>query len=75
MLLVSRICFWLAIPVLAFAAIQPVVTRAADESPGLEVGASAPDFKLTDHQGKQQQLAELLKRGGVAIVFYRSAAW
>ena len=75
MLPVSRIWFWLAILVLAFAAVQPVVTRAADESLGLEVGAAAPDFKLTDHQRKQQQLAELLKRGGVAIVFYRSAEW
>lgn len=46
-----------------------------DETEPLAVGAKAPPVKLLDQNGKQQSLNELLKRGNVALVFYRSADW
>ncbi len=35
----------------------------------------APDFQLKDQAGKERSLKELLKKGNVALVFYRSASW
>lgn len=61
---------------LAFAA--PCWTHPEDkekESPGLKVGARAPAFKLKDQKGKDVALSDLLKKGTVALVFYRSADW
>lgn len=46
---------------------------AAMPEPGLKVGARAPDFTLTDAQGKDVTLSELLKRGPVILTFYRGA--
>ena len=43
--------------------------------PGLAVGAEAPAFALPDQRGQRHELAKLLKKGTVAIVFYRSADW
>ena len=43
--------------------------------PGLELGSKAPTFVLSDQNGKQQTLSQLLKKGNVALVFYRSADW
>ena len=42
---------------------------------GLKVGAKAPEFRLKAADGKEYALTELLKRGKVALVFYRSADW
>ncbi len=42
---------------------------------GLKVGAQAPRFSLRDQEGKERTLDELLKKGKVALVFYRSADW
>ncbi len=42
---------------------------------GLKVGAKAPAFTLKDQAGKDRSLADLLKQGNVALVFYRSANW
>ena len=42
---------------------------------GLKVGAKAPTFKLKDQNGKTHDLKEMLKKGPVAIIFHRSAAW
>jgi len=42
---------------------------------GLKVGAKAPTFKLKDQDGKDRDLDEFLKKGKVALVFYRSASW
>ncbi len=54
-------------------------TNAADQPPdwktGLKVGAKAPAFKLKDQNGKERELDEFLKKGKVALVFYRSASW
>jgi peroxiredoxin len=43
--------------------------------PGLKVGDHAPGFTLQDSTGKDVSLAALLKKGKVALVFFRSADW
>lgn len=43
--------------------------------PGLKTGEKAPAFKLKNQKGKDVSLEELLKKGKVALVFHRSAAW
>jgi cytochrome oxidase Cu insertion factor (SCO1/SenC/PrrC family) len=48
---------------------------APEELTGLKVGAKAPSFSLKDQQGKERSLNEFLKKGKVALVFYRSADW
>ena len=45
------------------------------EAPGLEVGVKAPAFKLKDQNDKDVALSGLLKKGPVALVFFRSASW
>jgi len=42
---------------------------------GLKVGARAPMFSLRDQDGKYRSLDELITKGKVALVFYRSADW
>ena len=46
-----------------------------DESPGLKIGEKAPAFELQDQNGQNCSLAEILKSGSAALVFYRSADW
>ena len=46
-----------------------------DESPGLAVGEKAPPFELKDQNGELRSLADILKSGPAALVFYRSADW
>ena len=46
-----------------------------DFSPGLAVGEKAPAFELIDQSGQRRSLANILKSGNVALVFYRSADW
>ena len=48
---------------------------APEEQTGLQIGEKAPRFTLTDQEGKERSLDELLKKGKVALVFYRSADW
>jgi cytochrome oxidase Cu insertion factor (SCO1/SenC/PrrC family) len=48
---------------------------APEEKTGLPVGTKAPAFTLKDQHGKERPLDEFLKKGKVAVVFYRSAAW
>ena len=47
----------------------------AADPPPVEVGQKAPAFTLKDQNGVEQSLDALLKKGKVAIVFYRSADW
>ena len=47
----------------------------ADEAEPLAVGGKVPPVKLKDQDGAEQSLDALLKRGKVALVFYRSADW
>ncbi len=48
---------------------------APEEQTGLKVGEKAPTFALKDQEGKERTLDEFLKKGKVALVFYRSADW
>jgi len=48
---------------------------AVGEDVGIAVGAKAPAFTLLDQKGAEASLAELLAKGPLAIVFYRSADW
>lgn len=41
------------------------------EDRALQVGATAPEFELPDHNGKLVRSAELLRRGPLIVVFYR----
>lgn len=45
------------------------------EKPGLSVGHRAPAFTLKDQNDKEVSLDALLKKGPVALVFFRSADW
>jgi AhpC/TSA family len=45
------------------------------EKIGLAVGQKAPGFSLKDHNDRTVSLDALLKKGPVALVFYRSADW
>ena len=47
----------------------------AEEDPGLAVGKKAPKIELKDQSGEVVKVADLLKEGPVAVVFYRSADW
>ena len=49
---------------------EPVLTP-----PGLPVGQRAPDFMLKDQSGKDVSLENMLQKGPVAVVFFRSATW
>ena len=53
----------------------PPAAKTGDFSPGLAVGEKAPAFELVDQSGQKQSLANILKSGNVALVFYRSADW
>jgi hypothetical protein len=55
------------------------VLLASDPPPdlksGLRVGAKAPAFTLKDQDNKERTLDEFLRKGKVALIFYRSASW
>jgi cytochrome oxidase Cu insertion factor (SCO1/SenC/PrrC family) len=48
---------------------------APEDQTGMKVGEKAPPFALKDQEGKERSLEEFLKKGKVALVFYRSADW
>lgn len=50
-------------------------TDSEEFSPGLAVGAKAPSVSLKDQNGVERKLSDLLSKGPVALVFYRSADW
>lgn len=66
----------LMLPVILCATIGQVGHAKEDVNvPGLKIGEKAPGFKLVSQSGKAVELTEVLKKGAVAIVFHRSAAW
>jgi cytochrome oxidase Cu insertion factor (SCO1/SenC/PrrC family) len=65
----------LACGLLLAAAAGSLADEASDAKTGLKVGTKAPAFTLKDQNGKDRSLDELLKKGKVALVFYRSAGW
>ncbi|MFO0906885.1 MAG: hypothetical protein U0794_00740 [Isosphaeraceae bacterium] len=54
---------------------QTPLRTAADDRPALQVGEKAPGFTLRDQEGRERKLGDLLAKGTVALVFYRSADW
>jgi hypothetical protein len=52
-----------------------VAEAAALENVGLAIGQKAPAFTLKDQNDRDVALDSLLKKGPVALVFYRSADW
>ena len=46
-----------------------------DPKTGPKVGEEVPDFTLTDQNGKQWSLHELMGPKGLLLVFFRSADW
>ena len=60
---------------LLLAALVNSAEPAAPEKTGLAVGQKAPAFTLNDQDGRDVSLESLLKKGPVALVFYRSADW
>jgi len=44
-------------------------------APGPAVGAHAPDFRLSDQNGRERDLRSLSGRKGLMLVFFRSADW
>jgi len=48
---------------------------ASPELTGVAVGRKAPDFTLKDQHDRDISLTTLLKKGPVALVFFRSADW
>lgn len=51
--------------------VMALCSRAQEGPAGIAVGATAPDFKAMDQQGKTVILKEQLKKGPVVLVFYR----
>ena len=60
---------------LALPPAAPAADPAPEQKTGLKIGTKAPAFTLKDQNGKERELAEFVKRGKVALVFYRSASW
>ena len=71
--------FWLGPFLLGAGFLGVMLADCSPEAPpgktGLPVGRRAPDFTLPDQNGQPRSLADLLKRGPLALVFYRSADW
>lgn len=66
----------IALALCGFAALGTLAQNTgAPEEHGLKVGVKAPAFTLKDQNGKEQSLADLVVKGPVALVFYRSADW
>lgn len=61
---------------LLLALVGAAVLNAADAAlPGLKIGEQAAAFTLKNFVGADVALGDLLKKGPVALVFYRSADW
>jgi cytochrome oxidase Cu insertion factor (SCO1/SenC/PrrC family) len=73
---IARAVFAVTLALTIAAAPRRVSAQPDPNPPGLETGKPAPEFKLTDQQGKQRSLAGFRAEGKkIAIVFHRSAEW
>jgi cytochrome oxidase Cu insertion factor (SCO1/SenC/PrrC family) len=70
-----RIARSLSACVLLLALAATAAEPASPEKTGLAVGQRAPDFTLKDQNDRDISLSALLKKGPVALVFFRSADW
>ena len=71
----THFCAALTICSLLLASLVNAAEPAAPEKTGLTAGQKAPAFTLNDQDGRDVSLDSLLKKGPVALVFYRSADW
>jgi len=60
---------------LFFACSVRAAEPATPEKTGLPVGQRAPSFTLKDQNERDTSLESLLRKGPVALVFFRSADW
>jgi len=70
-----RIAGPLAACMLLLALAATAAEPASPEKTGVAVGQQAPDFTLKDQNDRDISLSALLKKGPVALVFFRSADW
>lgn len=63
----------LTVSVAGFAQMSEVVTAEMAAKSAMREGAMAPEFTLSDSNGKQVSSTELLKQGDLVVVFYRGA--
>lgn len=75
--LVKAPCFLAKLTVAGLLAISVAFAAepAAQEKTGLAVGQKAPAFSLQDQNDRNVSLESLLRKGPLALVFYRSADW
>jgi hypothetical protein len=66
---------WMLIASMAAAASAQDVRRIDVSKLGPQVGATVPDFSLSDQHGKTWTLRSLMGPKGAMIVFLRSADW
>jgi cytochrome oxidase Cu insertion factor (SCO1/SenC/PrrC family) len=70
-----RVTMALSIYGLLLAEMASAAEPAAPEHTGLAVGEKVPSFILKDQANRDVSLDSLLKKGPVALVFFRSADW
>ena len=75
--------FWKGSAILAALVATALVTAGAlaqdewapEDMTGIKVGDKAPDFTLTNFDGTEHTLSDLVKKAPVALTFFRSANW
>jgi cytochrome oxidase Cu insertion factor (SCO1/SenC/PrrC family) len=70
-----RLALALSVSGLLLAQASSAAELAAPEHTGLAVGKTAPLFRLKDQKNRDISFESLLKKGPVALVFFRSADW
>jgi cytochrome oxidase Cu insertion factor (SCO1/SenC/PrrC family) len=71
----SMMRFIMPLTLVATLWLTAIANSAPDDKTGVTVGEKAPAFTLKDQAGNERTLDEFLKKGKVALVFYRSAGW
>ena len=74
-MIIRRLVGTIATVALLVARTAEAAAPASPELTGLAVGQKASDFALKDQNDRAVSLASLLKKGPVALVFFRSADW
>jgi peroxiredoxin Q/BCP len=57
--------------ILAIALILLGLTSVLAQQTPVKIGDKAPDFTLSDQNGKQVKLSKIVKKSNVVLVFYR----
>ncbi len=57
--------------ILAITLILLSLTSVFAQQKSIKVGGKAPDFTLSDQNGKQVKLSKIVKKNNVVLVFYR----